>query len=173
MRRTLIATALLAALAAGCGGQAGSTGVASVAIDPARPAATPTPTTTADAAEQGRKFAQCMREHGIPMDDPDAKGGGGIRLVDEDIDKEKLKRAAEACRGHAPFMDRKLGDPAQIEQLRQFAQCMREHGVDMPDPAPDGGFGGEIGDMIKRDSPAFRKAVEACNDRRPKPGAAK
>ncbi|WP_188190849.1 hypothetical protein [Nonomuraea sp. SYSU D8015] len=173
MRRTLIATALLGALAAGCGSQASGTGVASVSTGSTPPSAGATPTTTADPKEQGRKFAQCMREHGIPMEDPDAKGGGGMELIDENIDKNKLREATEACRAHAPFMDRKRLDPEGVEQLRRFARCMRENGVDMPDPNPDGTFASGTARNFKHDDPQFKKAIEACRDEFPKPGGGK
>lgn len=172
MRRTIIATALLAALAAGCGGQQGGTGVASVSENPP-PSGGATPTATADPKEQGRKFAQCMREHGIPMEDPDPNGGGGLQVMDENIDKNKLKEASEACRAYAPFLDRRQLNPEEVEQLRQFAQCMRENGVDMPDPNPDGTLPQGSARNFKRDDPQFKKAYEACRGKFPKMGAGK
>nr|WP_042185492.1 hypothetical protein [Kibdelosporangium sp. MJ126-NF4]CEL16704.1 hypothetical protein [Kibdelosporangium sp. MJ126-NF4]CTQ92067.1 hypothetical protein [Kibdelosporangium sp. MJ126-NF4] len=49
------------------------------------------------------------------------------------------------------------GDPD--EKMRQFAKCMRDNGVDVPDPDPDG----SVGDQgIDRTSPAFQKAMDAC-----------
>ncbi|PZG12338.1 hypothetical protein, partial [Nonomuraea aridisoli] len=135
MRRTLIATAL-ALLATGCGGGQSGTGVASVAAasadpaDPAEPVVRAGATATADRAEQGRKFAQCMREHGIPMEDPGADGGGGLSTIIKDVDKKKLRDATEACRAHVPVKDRARVDPEQVDKLRELARCMRENGVD-------------------------------------------
>ncbi|TDD38464.1 hypothetical protein E1286_36245 [Nonomuraea terrae] len=171
MRRTLIVT-VLAVLAAGCGGQSG-TGVASVAAASAEPAASAGATPTADRAEQGRKFAQCMREHGIPMEDPGADGGGGLSTIIKDVDKKKLKEATEACRAHAPFKDRGEIDPEQVDKLRELARCMRENGVDMPDPTADGRFPSGAMRGFTRDDPAFEKAFEVCGKAFPKLGVGK
>ena len=45
-----------------------------------------------------------------------------------------------------------------------FAKCMREHGVDMPDPEFGNGGGTVMigGDGIAFDSPTFKAADEAC-----------
>ena len=68
-------------------------------------------------------------------------------------------------------------DPEQLEQMKaealEFAQCMREHGIDMPDPqfGEDGqmtmsvgdgrlGEGGEGPDPIDADK--FNEAAESC-----------
>ena len=54
------------------------------------------------------------------------------------------------------------------EQVRQFAGCMREHGVDVPDPDPDGtlrlGNGGRFGNVNPSD-PKVRSALTACRDK--------
>ncbi|WP_052423936.1 hypothetical protein [Nonomuraea candida] len=187
MRRTIIAIPLLAALAAGCGAQQSGPGVASVTAT-GTPAATPstatpststpststpTATTTADRQEQGRKFAQCMREHGVPMEDPDPDGGGGLDLIGEGVDKRKVNEAVEACRAHAPFLDRKALKPEDVDRMREFAACMRKNGVDMPDPNPDGTFGSGAARNFRRDDPQFKKAFEACRESFPRMGAAK
>ncbi|GAA2206361.1 hypothetical protein GCM10009850_018190 [Nonomuraea monospora] len=171
MTRTLLAAALLATLAAGCGTSQSGAGVASVTASSAAPSATPSPTATADPQEQGRKFAQCMREHGVPMEDPAPDGSGGLAVIAGKADG-KTKKAIEACRELAPFKDRRAATPEDVEQLRALARCMRENGVDMPDPGPDGTFGGGAG-SIKRDDPAFQKAFEACRGSFPSTGATK
>ncbi|GAA3592966.1 hypothetical protein GCM10022419_089860 [Nonomuraea rosea] len=177
MRRTLIASALLTGLAAlsGCGAQQSGTGVASAALSSAPPSvsATPTATSTADPQEQGRKFAKCMREHGVPMEDPDPSGGGGLKAIGKDLDKDKVGKAMDACRAYAPFKERKDFKPEDIEQMRLLAQCMRENGVDMPDPNPDGSFPSGTARNFSRDDPQFKKAIEICGKKYPKSGAAR
>ncbi|WP_033288601.1 hypothetical protein [Amycolatopsis jejuensis] len=83
-----------------------------------------------------RKFAKCMREHGVDYPDPDDKNGMAVTLEDA----EKQKPALDACskllpNGGAP---KKLS-PEELDKQRKQAQCMREHGVDYPDPDPSGG----------------------------------
>ncbi|MFI7221578.1 hypothetical protein ACIBO5_00040 [Nonomuraea angiospora] len=178
MTRTLIAPplliALLAVFAAGCGGQEGGAGVASVAVaSSAKPAASASPTGTADPQEQGRKFAQCMRDHGIPMEDPDPDGGGGLQAIGENADKKKVMDAIEACQAYAPFKDRKNLDPEQVDQLRELARCMRENGVDWPDPNPDGTFTSDTPLKLDRNDPTFKKAFEVCGKKFPRTGQRK
>ncbi|MBF8185842.1 hypothetical protein ITP53_08820 [Nonomuraea sp. K274] len=164
MRKTLIVTALMAAVAvAGCGSRQGDTGVASVAAaGTAKPAASASSTTTADPEEQGRKFAACMRENGVPMEDPGPKGGGGLTKI-EGVDKKKVAEALEVCRAEAPAKVADRANPQNVEQLRNLAQCMRENGVDMPDPNPDGTFANGTMGTIAREDPKTMKALQACN----------
>ncbi|GAA1849819.1 hypothetical protein [Asanoa iriomotensis] len=50
---------------------------------------------------------------------------------------------------------------ADEDDGREFAACMREHGVDMPDPQPGGGLGVELD---KLDKTKVLDAVDACRD---------
>ena len=162
------ALALAIAVLAGCGGEdTAKDEVASVSAGGATPAAS---ASAAADPEQGRKFAACMRENGVPdFPDPGADGDFDMgQLRDADIDRQKLQQAQEACRELAPNGgQRPQLDAAQQEQFRQFAQCMRDNGVDMPDPDPNGGgFGmGDGGGSFDQDDPAFKKAMEACQDK--------
>lgn len=170
MKKTLLAAALLTALTA-CGGPKDGTGVASVTGASAGPTGTTSPTASADPLEQGRKFAACMREHGIPMDDPDPSGGGGLKmLTGKNVDKEKTRKAAEACRAYSPMKDRKDLRPEDVERLRRLAACLRENGVDLPDPNPDGSMPDGAVRNLKPDDPVFDKAIEVCGKNVPLSG---
>ena len=50
--------------------------------------------------------------------------------------------------------------------MLEFAQCMRDHGIDMPDPTFDDDGRVQIdtgpGELPTRDSDAFNAAAEAC-----------
>lgn len=46
-----------------------------------------------------------------------------------------------------------------VDQMRAYAKCMREHGVDMADPDPDGG-----GISISVDSEAEQQKVDKANE---------
>jgi hypothetical protein len=163
------ALALALSVLAGCGGDdTAKDEVASVSTGGATPATSGS--AAASDPEQGRKFAACMREKGVPeFPDPGADGQLDMgQLRDADIDRQKFQQAQEACRDLAPNGgQRPQLDAAQQEQFRQFAQCMRDNGVDMPDPDPNGGgFGmGDGGGSFDQDDPTFSKAMEACQDK--------
>ncbi|GAA2850237.1 hypothetical protein GCM10010517_07690 [Streptosporangium fragile] len=115
--------------------------------------------------EMGLKFAQCMRENGVDMDDPEP--GKGVRLVigkDKSVDRATVQKAMEACREYDPMANGSAKpDPEAEERGRRFAACMRENGVEeFPDPAP-GQRGVRIDGKIG-DDPDFAKAQENCQD---------
>ena len=121
-----------------------------------------------DAAEQDAlvKFAQCMRQHGVNMPDPTpggSSGRGAIQALPGGSAKDpaaiqKMQAASTACDKLLP----NGGKPtAQDEQRRlKFAQCMRAHGVNMPDPNPNGGGGEAI--SINMNDPKTKTALSAC-----------
>lgn len=160
-RGVLAALPLALALAlTGCGGDDGDDGnVASVNGAKGGGGAAASP--SLKPGEMGVKFAQCMRQHGIPMEDP--KPGGGIQLkVDKSIGKEKADKAQEACREFNPMANQAPGsDPKAEERGRKFAECMRKNGVEgFKDPEP-----GQRGIRITgeaADDPDMKKAQEAC-----------
>jgi hypothetical protein len=161
MRRIAILAGVVLALAvAACGSDNGPR----VATANGAAAAQPTPTATADRQEQLRAFTQCMRDNGVDMPDPDPNGSldrpGGL-----DLNDPALKRALTACQAKLPNGGEvpKL-DPQQSDQYMRFAACMREHGVDLPDPGPDGTLplGQAAGSLLG--DPDFQPALQACRD---------
>jgi hypothetical protein len=79
-----------------------------------------------------------------------------------------------ACRKYLPAGGKPPSpDPQMLEQMRQFTQCMRDHGIDVPDPDPGGGgvaiSKGPGG--INPDDPKFTAAEQACQDKLPGKGA--
>ncbi|WP_431876953.1 hypothetical protein [Amycolatopsis sacchari] len=102
-------------------------------------------------------FAKCMRENGVDMPDPEPNGDGtsmpGIRAGDAG----KAEKAMAACRQYAPPNIANPDDPAAQAEDAAFAKCMREHGIDMPDPGTGGG-------TVALDGPAdkLRDALKAC-----------
>lgn len=145
---------LVLGLAAGCGGSSKDNGVPSASGGKAKP--------TPSASYDGRKFAQCMRDHGIDMQDPDPNGGGGLRKLTRNQNPAELSKALDACRSVAPPALQNPDDPKIQEAFRKFAQCMRAHGVNVPDPDPAlGGLGFPTGTFNTAD-PAFGKAYSAC-----------
>jgi hypothetical protein len=168
--------ALLVGAASACGSAQAGDGVATAGGAAAAPQAS---AEAASDTDRMREFAQCMRDNGVPeFPDPDPDGGGMLRgvLADGDIDRDKLREAMQACRSLLPNGgQRRELDPEEQEKLREWAQCMRDNGVDVPDPDPNGGglaLGGNGGNgggagqrRLDPDDPAFRKAMEACQDK--------
>jgi hypothetical protein len=180
MRRLLLIPVLVGALALG----AGCTDAAEPGLPTAQRSGAPaSPAASASAA--GRNpvaFARCMREHGVSMPDPQP----GEQLVMPDIKTGNGKSAFAACRDLAPAFQQQAGPTAQeLEKLRAFAACMREHKVPMDDPVPNEPNGGKmrIAAAFGADSkeelfnnPTFKAAMAACKSILPadmQPGADK
>ncbi|TYB42889.1 hypothetical protein [Actinomadura chibensis] len=123
---------------AGCGGGDDGGGVAS-AGGAAAGGVSASPSASLSAEDSRLKFAQCMRENGVDVPDPGSGDASALRLG-KGAGREKLQAALKQCQqwlqagGKLPDMK----DPKKRDQYVEFAQCMREHGVDMPDPGPDG-----------------------------------
>ncbi|MFD2414983.1 hypothetical protein [Amycolatopsis pigmentata] len=85
-------------------------------------------------------FAGCMREHGVNMRDP--SGDGGIQL-DNGGDMTAFENASKACQEQlgTPPARKDSGHGKTDEQLLadhlKIAKCLREHGVNVPDPTAD------------------------------------
>ncbi|MEU4447175.1 hypothetical protein AB0K14_37510 [Actinosynnema sp. NPDC050801] len=132
----------------------------------AAPSAPPSSSAAMSQEDRLREFARCMRDNGVDVPDPEPGGKpGGFGKVDRtDPDFE---RAREACRELLPGGgDLSKLDPEQLDRLREFTRCMRDNGVDVPDPDPNGGKMSGLG-KVDRDSPAFRAALDACRDKLP------
>jgi hypothetical protein len=91
-------------------------------------------------------YAECMREHGIDMPDPEFSGEGGVSIRGGPDDgsgagpgDEEFDAAEEAC---SPIMEDALPDlqlspeeqAERQDQMVAVAECMRDKGHDMPDP---------------------------------------
>jgi hypothetical protein len=163
------------------------------------------PTGTVDAQDVEARmldFAQCMRDNGVDMEDPevDADGnvtfggfgggpsgppgtaddGGGGAAGPPDGVREAFEACGDLIEGIQLGGGRGGFDPTALQdQLVEFAQCMRDHGVQMDDPQlggpPAGGStdgsqprpgpngGGPFGDL-DQDDPEVQAAMDACSD---------
>ena len=166
----MITRTLVAALAA-----TASLAVAACGSDPQTPAS----------SSQGRKggidaaskkamlqFAQCMRDHGVNMPDPTFSEGGARVTMREDkgADPEKQREAEQACK---KYQDKVKPPPMSADQEKKMkeaalknAQCMRDHGIDFPDPqfGEGGRMTQKIGPSsgIDPNSAKFQAAAKAC-----------
>ena len=151
--------AALALLLAGCGGGDNSSHVASVSSpNPTSSSATPAPGggNSGKGAEldQYRKYAECMRKHGYDMKDPDPSGNevAGINPNDP-----KFAPAEEACKSVEPTGSQNPDDPALLDKERKYAECMRQNGINIPDPKPGEGMA-----LANGDDPKYPAAAAAC-----------
>lgn len=141
-------------------------------------------------------FAECMRENGVDFPDPVVEadgtvtfgfrpggGGDGIQRLREIGRDPDLPAARDACAGMLEGLAFGPGqggfDSVELQDsLLEFAQCMRDNGVDIGDPdmsafrpgandddQPAGPFG-----PIDINDPDVAPAFEACQQRLPQPG---
>jgi hypothetical protein len=97
----------------------------------------------------------------------DFSSGPGSKVGPDD---PKFKAAQQACQKYLP----NGGQPTkpnlqQQQQMLAFARCMRQHGINMPDPKPNGGIEVKGGPgTANPDSPSFKAAERACQQYEPK-----
>jgi hypothetical protein len=182
--RLILATVAVVALIAACSGTANGPGVATL-DDPSAsgsPGASPAASalTPQDAA---LAYARCMRENGVDMPDPVVTtGDGGEVKIDQrggsPVSKDAMAKADAVCRhfmaAAGPGGPGHQMSAADMDKLLQFAKCMRQHGIDFPDPTADGGFvmqsnssgstSNGSGGIAKGgpDDPKFQAAQTAC-----------
>jgi hypothetical protein len=104
------------------------------------------------------EYAQCMRDHGVDMPDPEFSDDGRGMVIQREgpdagepsLGSEELEAADEACgeimedvRGEMPQLS-----PEEIAEVQDklvaMAECMRDRGYDMPDPQVNGDGGVQI-----------------------------
>ena len=117
---------------------------------------------------QALKFAQCMREHGVDMPDPnsgrtgagDEASSGSEGAMEVGGDPGQGNEAFKACRQYLPNggQPQKLSAEEMAQQVK-YAKCMREHGVDFADPAEGGAPQAAETDMGDKD--ALKKLADA------------
>lgn len=141
--------------------------------------------TAAEREDAMLEFTECMRDEGVEMPDPEVRagpgGGGGIAIANRGNgpeDAEAFEAAQEVC---GDILDDAFGERPQLspeeeaemrDNMLAFAECMRDHGIDMPDPEFGSGGGGftiraeaapgGAGDGPGPDDEAFQEAQEAC-----------
>jgi hypothetical protein len=158
----LVLLPLLAFGLTGCGSGA-NTGIAT-----AGGSGTPTtetgPSPAANVTDRLRQYAECLRQHGVQVPDPDQ--GKSVQLSQPNL--PQAKAAAAACQQYAVSG---AGDKAaqNVAHDRAYAQCMRQHGFPtFPDPDPNTGL--TIPKSIVR-SPNFAAADRVCSASVAKSGA--
>jgi hypothetical protein len=130
------------------------------------------------------KFAQCMREHGVNVSTP-SSGSGEIKITGTGSanNPHSLEAAQSACKRYQPSAGKQNISPAERAALEdaslKFAQCMRSHGVNVPNPTTSAGAAGfsiriQGGPgSVNPSSPSFQAAQKACQGLMPKPPGGK
>jgi hypothetical protein len=151
-RDWLVASALVLGIVAlaGCGGSGSSGG------------------STASEEEEGLAFTECLRAHGVEVEDP-KPGQQNIEVPDSG--DPATKQALAACNGKLGSAGQELSSE-EGEEFREgalaLAECFREEGIEMGDPEflGPGKFHLDI-EGIGTGSPAFKAAQEACGEKLP------
>jgi hypothetical protein len=112
-----------------------------------------------------RDVAQCFRDHGFPVPDP-AIDDQGNATFPSDVPRTP-DEVITACQTYLDRLPNQGGDQAplaaDIERRRQFAACMREHGVAAwPDPDADGRFPNTPELAAEGKTPTLVAARDAC-----------
>jgi len=163
----VLATFTLGAVASlgmsACGSPPASDGVATAG------GATQSVSAGPDGAYDEAKWIRCLREQGLTVDDPEP-GREKPHIHDELVTSEKIRSATEACKVFNPVwgQPRQPRDPDWLAQYRKLAQCMRDHGIDMPDepvpvapPTAPGAAGRNPTGAV------YEKALQECADQVP------
>lgn len=176
--------ALCALLLASCGGSSTTAQVASLADDTVPVSDTANGSGDSQAANsddfrtQLLAYAKCMRDNGVDYPDPqfDANGRPQFNTDRTQFDAQRndpvFQKAETACQDLRPqrgagFQMNPEQQAAIKENLLNYAKCMRDKGIDFPDPTfgsnglPQFGANGPSGD-INRNDPAFEAASTAC-----------
>jgi hypothetical protein len=159
----LVAVLALALALGACGGSDKGDGVASLG---GKATTTTSPGGGKSAARQkALNWARCLRQHGIDMPDPkfDAQGRMAQQMpAGVGPDDPKFKAAAQACQQYAPSGAPDKVDPQEQQQMVAYARCMRQHGINIPDPKPGEGISLDSDKGVNPDDPKFKAADQAC-----------
>jgi hypothetical protein len=93
------------------------------------------PSASADPQQQRIAWAKCMREHGVDV--PDPRPSQGLSLPGDPADP-KTSAAMTACQSLLPGDNRTADDPEARQKLAEYFKCLREHGVEVPEPDANG-----------------------------------
>jgi hypothetical protein len=109
-----------------------------------------------------------MRDNGVEMDDPqfglDGRANMGTLFGELDENDPDVQAATEACDAFLPSStaDDPVLQAERQEVLLQFAECMRDNGVEMDDPVAGGGPGRGPMATLDQNDPLVAAGLEAC-----------
>ncbi len=170
----LVGVLALTLAVAACAGGGGKTGGVASLSGSGQPTSTTSANSSKDFKQAALEFARCMRQHGVDMPDPKFSGNAIMQNGPTGVkpDDPKFKAAQQACQKYLPNGGQPTKpNPQEQQQMLRFARCMRQHGIDMPDPGSNGGIVVKDGpNTVKPDDPKFKAAEQACRKYQPKGG---
>lgn len=120
------------------------------------------------------ELATCLRDQGLDVSDPDFSGGagpGGRGFFGGEIDPNDpdVQAALEACGSAFENLAPDFEPEDQVafqDQILELTKCLREQGLDVPDPDFSGGFGegGAFRSALDPNDPQVQAALEQCRD---------
>ena len=118
-------------------------------------------------------LARCMRANGVDMPDPEFNGGRVTQRM-KGGNPDKMRAAEKACEKYRSQIKAPEMSAADKEEFKKAAlanaRCMREHGIDFPDPVfdPNGGARVKIDKRLNPEGAKFQAAQKACEKTMPK-----
>ena len=117
------------------------------------------------------EFARCMREEGIDFPDPTFDIDGNpefneLNIENEEAFEEAFTNCEDILRRALPEqfdLDPEV-EAALIDASLEFSQCMREEGIDFPDPTFDIDGNPEFNELNIENEEAFEEAFTNCED---------
>jgi hypothetical protein len=167
--RGLLVVGSVAVVMAGAPAGCDASDAPKVATAQSRAATAPSPAASAALAnesdyDKALRYTRCMTENGQKIPDPVvgqplpiAAPGKGWTTTDTPAFKK--------CRHFLPAIWPVKTDPNQIAQARPWGECMRKHGVDVPELHPDAnGMLPYAPDPATDHTPQWIAADNACRD---------
>jgi len=118
-------------------------------------------------------LARCMRENGVDMPDPEFNGGRVTQRM-KGGNPDKMRAAEKACEKYRSQIKAPEMSASEKQEFKKAAlanaRCMREHGIDFPDPVfdPNGGARVRIDKRLNPEGAKFQAAQKACEKTMPK-----
>jgi hypothetical protein len=115
---------------------------------------------------------RCIRAHGINVPDPGTTRQSVLKMAEAlaSVPPVKVQAATKACAAQIKLAFPNLAalTPAQrelrVQEVDAFAACMRQHGINFPDPSSAAANSSASLQQIQADSnsPAFKAATPTC-----------
>lgn len=118
-----------------------------------------------DPGDAALRFVECMRDRGVDVVDPGEHEGALVFLSQENVADPDFEEAQDACRPLLPaaFAPPEMSpeeEARRFDQAARYTRCMREQGINLPDPEPGELLG--LGPGVDPDDAEFLAAERVC-----------